>query len=148
MAGVYLLHFFDKINPDRPARHYLGYGADIAARTECQLAGNERAAALPYFAAQRGIPGVVARVWGHATRRDEYRLRQLKNNPKLCPICNPALALRTVKTKRGYWVTLRIGDRTQPRYGDLATLPPFKYRPKARIRLDGSHNYKELEHNG
>ncbi len=36
---IYLLHFARRINPTRPARHYLGYAEDVAQRLAEHAAG-------------------------------------------------------------------------------------------------------------
>jgi len=79
---IYLLHF------DRPmshARHYIGFAGDVAARLREHQAG--RGARITQVAVGRGIELTLVRTW-EGGRHDERRLKQSKNGPRLCPICN------------------------------------------------------------
>lgn len=144
MGYVILLHFAQPVNPDYPARHYLEYAENIRSRLADHVAGDRtRTSGIMYACYERNISFVVARIWQDATRRDEYRLRQLGKNPKLCPICNPALKLYTPYQANdpNTWLTMRLQpDVLTARYGDLDTLKPYKYKPKQRTRRNGEHN--------
>jgi hypothetical protein len=143
MAYVILLHFDQPVNPDYPARHYLEYAVNIRKRLADHTSGDRtRTSGIMFACYERSIGFTVARIWQDATRRDEYRLRQLANNPKLCPICNPALALRTAYDPRDHrtWLTTRLNNTSTLRYGDLETLPPYQYKPKHRKRSNGESN--------
>lgn len=88
IGTVYLLHF------DRPykhARHYLGWTQNFFARLDRHLAGN--GARLIEVITAAGITFTLARLWPNATRALERRLKDQHNTPRLCPICNQALAL-------------------------------------------------------
>lgn len=153
MGTVFLLHFEGPVNPDRPARHYLEY---TARRVSDRLADHHRAAVtgnlgksvpIVFAAMSRGVFFEVARVWPNATKSDERRLRDLRNNPRLCPICNPALglALRAVTVRFGEfserqpYTYMRMVGRADA-YGNLAELRSRPLRaPRWRVRRDGTH---------
>jgi predicted GIY-YIG superfamily endonuclease len=84
MRGVYLLHLN---TPMHHARHYLGYAADIDRRIQAH--GTPTGARMLQVARERGITWQLARTWKHATRTDERHLKNQKNAPRLCPLCNP-----------------------------------------------------------
>jgi len=144
MAYVFLLHFAQPVNPDYPARHYLEYAENIAARLRDHRSGDRtRTSGIMYACYERNIAFLVARIWQDATRRNEYQLRQLANNPKLCPICTPALALYTPYNAQdpSTWLSIRQQpDVTTPRYGDIETLKPYTYKPRHRTRSNGESN--------
>lgn len=81
-TGVYLLHF-DK--PYHHARHYLGYAKNIDDRIELHRRG--QGARLTSVINQAGITFQVARIWKNQTRKFERQLKNRKNTPQLCPIC-------------------------------------------------------------
>jgi len=91
MGTVYLIHFEhplgDSSNPHGQARHYLGFTKDLEAR----LARHRKCNGSAILAAvtQAGIGWECVRTW-HGGRELERRLKQRKDSPKLCPICNPA----------------------------------------------------------
>lgn len=143
MAYVFLLHFDQPVCETHPARHYLEYAVNIAHRLNDHGSGDRlRTSGIMYACNERNISYTVARIWCSANRRDEYRLRQLHNNPKLCPICTPDLALRTSfdPNNRKSWRTYRTINPKLARYGDLNTLHPFSYKPKERTRSNGESN--------
>lgn len=86
MCYVYLFHFHRPISPDHTAQHYMGYAEDLALRMQRQRAGN--GARFVQVARERGIGFTLVRVW-RGGRRLERRLKNQKNAPRLCPICNP-----------------------------------------------------------
>jgi len=144
MAYVLLLHFDQVLSTVNNARHYLEYAEVIERRLQDHRSGDRtRTSGIMYACYERNIKFVVARIWVDATRRNEYQLRQLHNNPKLCPICNPALALYTpyLPNDPKTWQTIRLQpDVLTARYGDLETLKPYVYKPKHRTRRNGEHN--------
>jgi predicted GIY-YIG superfamily endonuclease len=80
---VYLLHFNQ---PYKHARHYLGSADDLDARLERHRAGN--GARLIEVITQAGIGFTLARTW-EGGRKEERKLKDQHNSPRLCPICNP-----------------------------------------------------------
>ena len=83
MKGViYLLHFS---RPFKHARHYVGFTSDLTARLSAHNKG--QGARLLQVAIEAGITFQLARTW-KGTRRDERRIKNSKNAPRLCPICN------------------------------------------------------------
>lgn len=81
---VYLLHFEKPISPNHTTQHYLGFTDDLARRYQEHLYGN--GARLVQVARQRGIGFVLCRVW-HGDRKLERLLKNRKNAPRLCPVC-------------------------------------------------------------
>lgn len=83
MGKIYLLHF------DMPychAQHYLGYSENLEGRLWHHKRGT--GAKLTRAASQAGIKWTVVRTW-MGDQSLERKLHKSKNNPKLCPICNP-----------------------------------------------------------
>ncbi len=80
------LHFHEPISPNHTAQHYLGYADDIARRIETHRKGH--GARLTQVAKERRIGFTVVRVWEGKGRDFERQLKNRKNTPKLCPICN------------------------------------------------------------
>jgi hypothetical protein len=88
MGDVYLLHFS---RPLAHARHYLGYAENsVDNRVERHRRGD--GARITQVAVERGIEFELARTWGDVDRSFERRLKNGKNTPALCPICNPETA--------------------------------------------------------
>jgi predicted GIY-YIG superfamily endonuclease len=85
MGTVYLIHF-DK--PYKHARHYLGYASNLKARLACHRA-NQGARLIQVIHAA-GITWQVSRTWS-GNRALERKLKNQKNGPRLCPLCNPKL---------------------------------------------------------
>jgi predicted GIY-YIG superfamily endonuclease len=81
---IYLLHFSRPICPTRPTRHYIGWTNDLDVRIREHRRG--KGSRLCQVAQQRGITFKLAEVW-HGDRQLERRLKNYKNSPKLCPIC-------------------------------------------------------------
>lgn len=80
---VYLLHF------DRPlkhARHYIGFSTSLKRRLEHHAKGT--GSSLMAAVAKAGITFRLVRTW-KADRTFERKLKNGKNAPHLCPICNP-----------------------------------------------------------
>lgn len=85
---IYLIHF-DK--PLAHARHYIGMVAShehLERRMHQHRTG--RGAKLLDACNRAGIPYRVVRTMNGGRLR-ERRLKNRKNGPKLCPICNPDL---------------------------------------------------------
>jgi predicted GIY-YIG superfamily endonuclease len=82
---VYLLHFDRPISPKHTAQHYIGWTSYLPGRALAHLQG--RGARLTQVARERGIGFVIARTWP-GDRYFERYLKNRKNAPKLCPICN------------------------------------------------------------
>jgi hypothetical protein len=83
--SVYLLHMMQPVNPEHPCRHYLGWAADVRPRIYAHLHG--KGARLTEVAHERGIIMVWVRVWEDGDRTLERKLKNRKNAPALCPIC-------------------------------------------------------------
>ena len=83
---VYLLHFDKPIAPGRhTAQHYLGSCDDLDTRIAQHRAGT--GSRLCQVAKERGLSFVVARTWD-GDRKLERQLKNRKEAPRLCPICN------------------------------------------------------------
>ena len=83
---IYLLHFDKPISPAHTCQHYIGYADDWEGRIEAHRAGH--GARLTEVANERGIGFVVVRVWV-GDRELERRIKNRKEGPALCPVCNP-----------------------------------------------------------
>lgn len=92
MGTVYLIHFDQKIgNPDNSlamACHYLGYTSNLKTRLLRHKEG--RGAKIMSFLFQQGIGWKVVRTWCGG-RKLERALKNQRNAPRLCPVCNPKL---------------------------------------------------------
>lgn len=87
MCYVYLLHFTAPVAPGRhTTQHYIGSADDLAARIQRHRLGY--GARLVQVAIERGIKFQVMRVW-KGDRTLERKLKNMKNAPALCPLCNP-----------------------------------------------------------
>ncbi len=85
---VYLLHF---LKPYRHAKHYLGYSTNLDKRITDHLAG--MGARLLEVVTDARIEWKLARTWP-GDRELERKLKNRKEAPKLCPICNGKRAFR------------------------------------------------------
>lgn len=85
---VYLYHFDKPISPNHTTQHYLGSTDDLEIRDADHRAG--RGARLTQVANERDIDYTVVRTW-EGDRKLERQLKNLKNAPKLCPVCNPGV---------------------------------------------------------
>lgn len=84
---VYLLHFD---SPLKHAKHYIGFvenAQNLEARMNIHLRGN--GSKLIAAVVANGITFRIARLWHNASRTFERQLKNRKEAPKLCPICNP-----------------------------------------------------------
>lgn len=84
---VYLLHFDKPINSNHKCQHYLGFTKhkDTAKRLKEHKSGN--GARLTQVANERGIDYTIVYTW-NGGRELERKLKNRKNSPKLCPVCN------------------------------------------------------------
>lgn len=102
MRGIYLLHLDRPLSPKHTAQHYKGSAEDIEARVEEHRRGN--GARIMQVATERGIGFELARVWevpNGSLRQAEKIIKQQKNGPRLCPICNERAAKNKVAIKKG-----------------------------------------------
>jgi len=81
MGLVYLLHFG---TPHKHAKHYVGYTDDLDARLQDHLKG--RGSPLIKAVVATGNTVVVARTW-EGDRNFERSIKNQKNTPRYCPIC-------------------------------------------------------------
>lgn len=102
---VYLLHFARPIGGEgfKSAQHYVGYADDVTARLAQHRNGN--GAAITAYLNVIGVEFDVARIWEHAQRDDERRLKNGGHFRDLCPVCAGDGAL----TKRTYGYTQTKG---------------------------------------
>lgn len=84
---VYLLHFESPISDKHTAQHYIGTALDVEARLKMHKAG--KGARLTQVANERGINYTVVRTWVGG-RKKERELKNRKEGPRLCPICQAA----------------------------------------------------------
>ena len=82
---VYLIHFE---KPIKHASHYIGFTSkdDINERFEHHKKG--QGSRLLRAANNLGIDYKIVRVWNNVDRNFERWLKNKKNSPRLCPICN------------------------------------------------------------
>jgi len=92
---VYLLHF---LKPYKHARHCLGFSSNLDKRITDHLAGME--ARLMEVVTASGIQWKIARTWP-GDRELERKLKNRKDAPRLCPICNPGAMNRAIFTTKG-----------------------------------------------
>jgi predicted GIY-YIG superfamily endonuclease len=85
---IYLIHL---LKPFKHARHYLGSTVDLDKRITDHLCG--QGARLMEVVTQAGIEWKVVRTW-KGSRKDERKLKNQHNTPRLCPVCNPKIAGR------------------------------------------------------
>jgi hypothetical protein len=87
MPHVYLIHFEERLHH---AGHYLGYSKMLTVRI--WLHKINQGAKLIQAVNRAGIPWRVVRTWTVDDQGLERLLKNQKNSPRYCPICNPALA--------------------------------------------------------
>jgi predicted GIY-YIG superfamily endonuclease len=87
---VYLIHFHSKLSH---AQHYLGSCANdgLDERLARHKAGN--GSALMRAVEEAEITWSVVRTWKQQGRVFERHLKNQKNAPRFCPLCNP----------KGFW---------------------------------------------
>lgn len=83
-SNVYLIHFE---SPLCHARHYIGATDDVEARLERHRKG--QGANILRVCNEKGIAYKIARVWKSKPIGFERLLKNRKEAPCLCPICNP-----------------------------------------------------------
>ena len=92
---VYLIHF---LKPYKHARHYLGYSTNLDKRIADHLCG--MGARLLEVVTDAGIEWRLVRTWP-GDRELERKLKNRKDAPRLCPICNPPALNRAIFTTKG-----------------------------------------------
>lgn len=83
---IYLIHFS---SPLKHARHYVGFverAEGLEARIKKHVGGS--GAKLTAAASKAGIEFIVARIWPNGDRNFERKLKNRKEGPDLCPVCN------------------------------------------------------------
>jgi hypothetical protein len=81
---VYLLHIEP---PYHHAKHYLGWTEfDVEGRVAYHVSGYGNKLIRAAVKAGHGI--IIARTWSDEDRNFERTLKNRKNAPRLCPICN------------------------------------------------------------
>ncbi len=84
MSTIYLIHFEP---PYKHARHYIGETENgVEQRLAEHRAGH--GARLTQVAVGAGCQLLLVRTW-QGGRTQERRLKNQKNTPRLCPLCNP-----------------------------------------------------------
>ncbi len=83
---IYLLHFE---KPFKHAKHYLGFTDDLERRIERHKRGDGSKLIAAVVKANIGF--VLARVWPEGDRNFERKLKNGKNTPRLCPLCQETL---------------------------------------------------------
>jgi predicted GIY-YIG superfamily endonuclease len=86
MPHVYLIHFEERLHH---AGHYLGYSKMLTVRI--WLHKINQGAKLIQAVNKAGIEWRVVRTWTVDSQELERLLKNQKNSPRYCPICNPAL---------------------------------------------------------
>lgn len=98
---VYLLHLDKPLSRGTSpggkallAGHYLGWTDDLIGRMFEHVDG--KGSRFTQVCVLRGVDFLLARVWegDDADRTFERRLKNWKNAPLLCPICNPTDAMK------------------------------------------------------
>jgi hypothetical protein len=104
---LYLLHFSQNLSH---ARHYLGFveraeGLDARIKKHANGSGAKLTAA----ASKAGIEFIVARIWPNGDRTYERKLKNRKEGPMLCPVCNAsAMRLATEQVSEDLTVVKQI----------------------------------------
>lgn len=86
MSYCYLLHFEQRISDQHTCQHYLGF-TRRPLRDRIAEHRSGRGARLTQVALERGIAFIVVRTWRGASRGFERRLKNRKDGPMLCPVC-------------------------------------------------------------
>jgi hypothetical protein len=144
--SVYLLHLHPSY---KQARHYLGFAEDVAPRVYAHLHG--RGARLTEVALSAGCEMILVRIWDGASRTDERKLKNLKNAPKLCPICQGlALQLPLLRGECAYVPKPEVDENLSP-MGDILptndaqlTLDDFHLEVRAAELEDADLGWSEL----
>ena len=85
---VYMLHF---TTPLSHAKHYVGFTDNVPQRLNRHRSGH--GSPLVKAVQENGSSFVLARLWD-GDRKLERRIKDQKNSPRFCPICNAAKARR------------------------------------------------------
>jgi predicted GIY-YIG superfamily endonuclease len=85
VGTIYLLHFSE---PYKHARHYLGFSEDLTMRFDAHSKG--QGARLMQVIIEAGLSFELARTW-QGSHKDERRIKNRKEAPRLCPICREKL---------------------------------------------------------
>lgn len=97
---IYLIHFDQ---PYHHARHYIGFVEDLDhLMPRLMLHKQGHGARLMEVINNAGISWRLARTW-QGDRTQERRLKNQKNTPRLCPICNPSAAPAPVALDLPEW---------------------------------------------
>lgn len=82
---VYLLHFNE---PYQHAKHYLGYTeSEDTLPSRLRYHEQGKGARLMWAVCKAGIGYQIAKLWEDGDRELERKLKEQKNTPRLCPIC-------------------------------------------------------------
>jgi predicted GIY-YIG superfamily endonuclease len=81
VGTVYLLHFSEAY---KHARHYVGFTTNLQTRLDEHASG--QGARLLQVIVEAGLSFNLARTW-RGTRKDERRIKNRKEAPRLCPLC-------------------------------------------------------------
>lgn len=81
---VYLIHFEQPVSKNHTTQHYLGFSEDLDMRLFQHL--HYPAPRLMQVVKERRIRWALARTW-EGDRHFERKLKNRKNAPQLCPIC-------------------------------------------------------------
>jgi predicted GIY-YIG superfamily endonuclease len=90
---IYLIHFDEAF---KHARHYMGFTQDLEKRFNAHIMGD--GSALLRAVVESGITFRVVRTWA-GDRNLERKLKNRKESPFLCPICNPKAKERAENEK-------------------------------------------------
>jgi|GEM_PF-1261215 predicted GIY-YIG superfamily endonuclease len=127
---IYLLHFDRPICPSRPTQHYLGWCPDDGIDDRLWAHRQGKGARLTAVAKEKGIRFTLAELIP-GDRTKERQLKQLRNYPRFCPICQkmklkPIAIYCLIIDKYLYW------NAQKENYSLLAI------RPGRLIQLDGN----------
>ena len=84
MSTIYLIHFDP---PYKHARHYIGFTTNGVENRMIEHR-EKRGARLTQVAVGAGCQLLLVRTW-QGGRNEERLLKNQKNTPRLCPLCNP-----------------------------------------------------------
>ena len=110
---IYLIHFS---SPLKHAKHYLGFvekaeGLDNRIKKHTNGSGAKLTAA----ASRAGIEFTIVRVWPNGDRTFERKLKNRKEGPVLCPICNVnAMDLASEQVSENLTLTKTSTDNNCP----------------------------------
>lgn len=85
MSVVYLLHFDRPISDKHTCQHYIGFANNLESRIGYHRKGRSGVRLLE-VAYERGIGFQVVRTW-EGGKDLERKLKNQKQAPKLCPVC-------------------------------------------------------------